>query len=87
MNQGGPETGDSTHSWSSERQGEERMKRKETANTRDSAALDPKSKSPRLVSLQDKLERAAHGLCHLSESDYPYRFFCLPCDHEKEGTL
>ena len=32
----------------------------------------------RINSLQEELEKAAAGLYHVSESDYPFRFFTLP---------
>ncbi len=42
------------------------------------------SKAPR--SLRDELEAAAAGLSHKSESDYPYQFFTLPAESEKDLT-
>lgn len=63
------------------------MKRREKAKTRDSVAIARKSKGRRRVHLRDVLERAAQGLDHISESNYPYHFFCLPWDAEKDFTL
>ncbi len=37
-------------------------------------------------SLREELEEAAAGLLHLSESDYPYRFFTLPAESERDLT-
>lgn len=37
-------------------------------------------------SLREALEEAADGLLHLSESDYPYRFFTLPAEGIKDLT-
>src|SRR6266849_6138059 len=36
--------------------------------------------SGRLPSLRGQLERAAVGLLHTSESDFPFRFFSLPAE-------
>src|SRR5262245_60647472 len=38
------------------------------------------------VSLRDELEKAAAGLSHTSESDYPFRFFALPADSDADLT-
>lgn len=63
------------------------MKRGDTGKTPGSATMAQKPRGNRQASLRDKLERAAQGLRHLSESDYPYHFFCLPWDAEQEFTL
>ena len=38
------------------------------------------------LSLRDELEAAAAGLTYMSESDYPFQFFTLPAESEKELT-
>lgn len=38
------------------------------------------------LSLGEELELAAEGLRHMSESDYPFQFFTLPTQDEKELT-
>jgi hypothetical protein len=37
-------------------------------------------------SLREELEQAAAGLYYMSESDYPYKFFTLPSEGEKDLT-
>lgn len=63
------------------------MKRGETGKTQASATMAQKPRGNQQANLRDKLERAAQGLYHGSESDYPYHFFCLPWDAEKDFTL
>jgi len=40
----------------------------------------------RLPALRRQLERAAAGLLHMSESDFPFRFFSLPADGASDLT-
>ena len=63
------------------------MKRGDTGKTQGSATMARKPRGNQHASLRDKLERAAQGLYHGSESNYPYHFFCLPWDAEKDFTL
>jgi len=42
--------------------------------------------SGRTRSLRQELERAADGLYHTSESDFPFRFFTLPAEGEEDLT-
>jgi hypothetical protein len=45
-----------------------------------------KSGPKRPPSLREELERAAAGLSHMSESDYPFQFFTLPAESENDLT-
>ncbi len=67
---------------SSHKQNSARVASKRGLRSRGNSTKQPSS--PRSPGLREQLEQVAHGLFHVSEADYPYRFFSLPSESEKD---